>query len=316
MRQSMLSWVERYLDIRRKFGYALAGDETLLRDFAEHVDKTGRDGPLTVELALRWARLPKNSAPISWAKRLEVIRGLYRFLSAHEADTQIPPKGVLGPAHGRVQPHIYSEREVGDLLAACLKLSPINGLRPRTYAAMLALVACAGLRTCEALKLLRDDVDWERGLLIVRETKFHKSRLVPLHRSALEALRAYSAQRDNLCAMPIDKNFFLSDRGAALPTSTVHHTFRALRESLGWAADGTGRAPRVYDLRHTFACRRILLWQERGADVGRLLPTLSSYLGHVRLADTYWYLSGTPELLAVVGKRFEAYAHEKQGDER
>jgi integrase len=185
------------------------------------------------------------------------------------------------------------------------QLSFLDGLRALTYRTLIGLLASTGLRVCEALRLDRGDLDAEAGILTVRDTKFHKSRLVPLHESVTTALARFASERDRIIPHPICPRFFLSIRGRPLLHSVVQYTFAKLRKNV--AFEGTGRLPpRLYDLRHTFATRRLLEWYRDDTNIGNAIARLSVYLGHVKPSDTYWYLTGTPELLAVAAGRFEA----------
>jgi len=303
--RTMTAWAKEYLDHRRKLGYRLHIEGQQLLRFAGWADHTGHRGPVTTDLALRWATLPKNGAPLYWARRLEVVRGLARYQAIFDPDTQIPPNRLLGPAHRRTTPYIYSEQEIVQLLAAAGALAPASGLRPRTYSTLFGLLASTGLRISEALTLRRDRVDLGQGVLTIDQSKFCKRRLVPLHLSTTQALRRYARCRDHCHPVTQSDTFFLSGAGRALPYSTVRNTFSRIRQNLGWQpADGV-RAPRIHDLRHTFVCRRILLWVAQGIDVDHAITTLSTYLGHRKVTDTYWYLTGVPELLALAAKQFE-----------
>jgi integrase len=188
-------------------------------------------------------------------------------------------------------------------------MKPSYELRPLTYRTLFGLLASTGLRVCEALKLTREHVDLKRGILQVEQTKFKKSRLVPLHPTTTRALRRYAAARERRWGSQGDKAFFVGRRGRSLPYRTVQDAFRVLCDHLGWhTGDGEWPRPRIHDLRHSFACRRLLRWYRDGDDVHNRIAALSTYLGHGRVTDTYWYLTGTPELLAVAGNRFERFA--------
>jgi integrase len=200
------------------------------------------------------------------------------------------------------------------LLRAAAALSPLGGLRPRTYVALFGLLACTGLRVSEALRLAWADVDLATRVLTIRETKFHKTRLVPLHPSACRALRRYAAHRDRVHPRPVHPRFFLSQAGTPLAYSTVRTTFRHLRQALGWCGAG-GRPPRIHDLRHAFVCHRLQRWHQDGADVEQHLVALSTYLGHAKVSDTYWYLTGTPGLLGATAARFEHFVQRGEGAE-
>lgn len=306
---TMLDRVEEYLAYRRALGYRLAAEGQLLRSFAQFADGEGHAGPVTVEIALRWARLPERADRLYQARRLEGVRTLARHLAAREPGTEVPPRGLLGPAHARRPPFIYTEADVAALLASARALAPAGGLRPLTYTALIGLLACTGLRIGEALALLDGDIDHASGVLTVRQAKFHKSRLVPLHPTAAEPLRAYAAERDRRHSGPRGGRFFLSEAGRPLAYTTVRHAFHwLLRHALPGVAPAGRVRPRLHDLRHTFACRRLLAWYRDGTDVDRAIDRLSAYLGHAKVTDTYWYLTGVPELMALAAGRFERFA--------
>ncbi|MBT8364778.1 MAG: tyrosine-type recombinase/integrase, partial [Deltaproteobacteria bacterium] len=303
-----------YVTQRRNLGFRLQIDREQLLHFAKYVSDTGHQTPLTTELALRWVRLPKHASPSYQIRRLATIRSFAKYLAVYEPKTEIPPRTILRVPYYRPQPYIYSQQEIENLLRACTQLTPPQGLRPQTYRTLFGLLMATGLRVSEALKLNRSDVDLDQGLLTVRDTKFRKSRLVPVHDSTRQALRRYADLR-NRCYpfQTISETFFLSNRGSALPYSTVSAVFRQLRRRLGWEQKNGKRPPRIHDLRHTFACWRILRWYEQGVNVDQFIPLLSTYLGHVKVSDTYWYLTGIPELFAITVKRFEHYAQSKKG---
>ena len=178
-------------------------------------------------------------------------------------------------------------------------------MRPKTYATLFGLLASTGLRVSEALALQRADVDLRQGILHIRQTKFRKSRLVPMHPTVTAALRRYAAYRDRDTTGASGTSFFVGRCGRTLPYSTVRCTFRRLCTKLRWHSNGTLPRPRIHDLRHSFACRRLLEWSRDGLPIDHGIASLSTYLGHGKVSDTYWYLSGTAELLAIAGRRFE-----------
>ena len=246
---TMSAKVEQYLEFRRGLGYRLKIEGQLLQQFGTFADASGHRGPLTIELALRWAQSPKGCDRMYWARRLEIARCFARHLAVTEPGTQVPGRRLLGPAHRRTTPHIYTATELTTLLDAARQLSPTDGLRPHTYATLIGLLACTGLRISEALRLAPADVDLGHGVLKVRETKFRKTRLVPLHPTAVAALQAYADNRTRLLGTPKSEHFFLSDQGRELPYSTVKHTFRRLCASLG-ITGAPRQHPRLHDLRH------------------------------------------------------------------
>ncbi len=304
---SMLNKVEEYLQFRRSLGYQLRVEGRQLQQFAAFADGERHRGPLTIELAVRWARLPATGDPLYWARRLEIVRCFARYLAVTEPGTELPPRGLLGPAHRRTTPHIYADTEVAALIGSAGRLGPAGGLRPRTYATLLGLLAATGLRISEALHLKKTDTNLDRRILTIRETKFRKTRLVPLHPTAVTELRNYAEVRERLTASCESDHFFVSDVGQQLPYSTVRNVFRRLCGELQITGTGS-RRPRLHDLRHTFACRRVERWYDAGVNLDQAVTALSVYLGHAKVSDTYWYLTATPELLARAAMRFEALA--------
>jgi len=300
MKQTMCSRVRAYLEQRRALGYKLRIEGQMLLNFARYADRSGHRGPLTRKLALCWAALPSQATPLYRARRLEVVRVFARHQAASEPATEIPPRHVFGPAHCRRTPHVYSPSQILQILGRAARLP--GRLRPVTYKTLLGLLACTGLRISEALALEVGDVDLVQGQILIRESKYHHSRWVPLHPTALAPLRHYDRRRRRL--FPKAQHFFVSDRGQQFAYTTVRTTFRHLAREL----KSTGVRPqvRLHDLRHTFACRVLLHWQrtQRGA-TGRVV-ILSRYLGHLRVSDTYWYLTAVPELLQEAARHCES----------
>jgi integrase/recombinase XerC len=302
--------VQRYLNDRRRLGYSLVAPATELMRFARYADAREHRGPLTQDLMLGWARehVQRTSA-VTAARRLEVMRPFAAHYRQFEPATEIPPKGILGRAHRRLEPHIYTDEEIDELLDAAGRLSLTWGLRPLTYRTLFGLIAAAGLRLSEALMLTRGDVDLQAATLTVRQTKFHKSRCLPLHASAVRELGLYRQARDRWHGAEESAPFFVSQTGGHLPKSTVENLFRRLQARLGWRARGDHPYPRIHDLRHTFAVRRIQRWRETGQSIDHAMFWLCTYLGHAKISDTYWYLSGIPELMDTIGVRFERFTN-------
>ncbi len=309
MTASMQSLVQDYLDERRRLGYALSVPGTQLMAFARFADRPGHRGPLTTDLVLSWARDEATRAtPITWARRLEIVRPFAQHRARIDPGTEVPDADVFGRRHRRLAPHIYTDEEIADLLAAARRLPPAGMLRPATYETLFGLIAATGLRLSEALHLCCSDLDPGQGHLTVRRTKFCKSRLVPLHPSTMDALTQYLAVRQRHVPPTPDAPLFVAPAGDGLPTSTVHHVFKRIRGDLGWIARGGHPMPRIHDLRHTFICRRVMLWHEHGTDIDNAMLALSTYVGHVKVSDTYWYLSGVPDLMGIAGRCFERFA--------
>lgn len=313
MNPRLTDLVESYLAERRRLGFELRSAAYSLRSFAQYVARSSHCAPLTAELMTRWAREEcRGGGELrAWAKRLRQLRPFARWLLQFEPQTEVPDDTVLGRRPRRGTPHIYSGAEVADLLSASRRLVPRSGLRPLVYETLFGLIASAGLRVSEALALCIRDVDLQQGVLTIRLTKFGKSRAVPLHPSTTDALRAYQVRRDLAGASTLDDQpFFISTRvdvfGQPLAGHQVRLVFAGLRRELGWANRGTHHAPRIHDLRHTFVVRRVQLWQQDGIDVDQALLSLSTYVGHANITDTYWYMQAVPELMATAARSFEA----------
>ena len=255
-RTSMLVRAKEYLAHRPELGYAMESSGTLLLGIARFADSTKHNGPLTADLILRWASLPQAASPRYRAERLSIVRGFARHLAAEDGRSQVPDRCLLGNNHDRLQPHIYSDSQLGELILAAAKLRPVYRLRPHTYSTLFGLLASTGLRVSEALGLDKEHVDLAQGVLRIEETKFRKSRLVPLHATTTRALRQYSRDRDRLTRD--SEVFFVGGNGEALPYSTVRSTFRRICVQLRWRSNGEMPRPRMHDLRHSFACRRLL----------------------------------------------------------
>jgi integrase len=303
--------VQRYLDERRQLGFKLEITGRQLMRFARFADARGHHGPLTLEVQLDWAREHVcHTGPVTWARRLEVVRPFATYYCQFEPRSEVPDLKTFGPAHRRLAPHIYTEQEILDLLDEAGRLPPQGGLRPATYRTLFGLIATVGLRHSEALHLRDVDVDLQAATVTVRQTKYRKSRRLPVHSSTVVALDDYRQLRDRCVARHLDMPFFVSTSGRGLSASTVQYVFEQLRGRLGWTARGDHPRPRIHDLRHALATRRLQRWREAGVPMDQAVFWLCTYLGHAKISDTYWYLSGVPELMAVIGANFETFAHE------
>lgn len=308
--------VLRYLEERRRLGFALISAGTELMRFARFADTRWHQGPLTLKLQLDWAREHvARTSPDTAARRLEIVRPFAAHYRQFEPATEVPPPFILGRGHRRLAPHIYTDQEVGDLLESCGRLAPSGGLRPLTYKALLGLIAATGLRISEALKLQVADIDLQAATLIVRQTKFHKSRCLALHVSVVQALRDYLHARQRFVSCAGAAPVFATTSGSPLSLSAVHYVFAHLRDQLQWHARGEHARPRIHDLRHTMVVRCVQRWHEGGASIDHAMYWLCTYLGHAKISDTYWYLTGTPELMDLVGTRFERFVLQGAGHE-
>jgi integrase len=290
--------VEDYLRLRRALGFKLERAGHLLPQLVAYLEAAGV-ATVTSELAIGWARLPAHTQPNHWAQRLAIARGFARYLQALDPTAEVPPPGVFPTRRHRPTPFLWSQRDIRRLLQSTRALRP--ALRAATYEALFGLLATCGMRVGEAIGLDRDDVDLPAGVITIRHAKFDRTRLVPLHPTATEALSRYATERDRLCPRPRARAFFVSSAGTRLDRSGVSKTLRKITTSIGMRTESVH--PRAHDLRHSFAVDTLLRWQRSGRSVDEHIATLSTYLGHVSPADTYWYLSASPELMELAAGR-------------
>lgn len=321
-RGTLQARIAQYLAERRRLGFELDSMGHALYRFARYVAAVGHRGALTVDLMAAWARQGKGGegTRATSARLLHQLRPFTRWLRQFEPATEVPEEAIFGAIPGRVAPHIYRDDEIVQLLHAAGRIGPPGSLRGMVMQALFGLIACTGLRISEALALSDGDVDLKAGVLTICQSKFGKSRLVPLHSSAVQALARYRMQRTCQVPMTTEMPFFIGTRGRLLGQPLgerqAHRVFDQLRKQLGWVNRGGHGTPRIHDLRHSFAVHRLLMWHEQGVDVGQRMLALSTYLGHTKISNTYWYLSGVPELMELAGRRFERFADPwERGDE-
>lgn len=297
------SALQRYVAMRRGLGCKFLQQERRLTKFVAFMEK--RSAPIiTHRLALEWATLPPDRHS-SWALRLTDVRGFARHLAGIDVRTEVPPAGILPPLC-RAKPYLYTDDEIQRLMAAALALPPAGGLRRWTYHCLFGLLAVTGLRISEALWMRRDDVDLQQGILTIRDTKFGKSRLVPLHPTTQDVLLRYAARRNGHPGGRDGAYFFAAERGGRLLLQYVYPVFWKLSRQIGLRGPTDHTGPRLHDFRHSFAVQTLLSWYRSRQDVELQLPVLSTYLGHGCVRDTYWYLSACPELMEHAAKRLDA----------
>jgi len=289
---------EDYLRLRRSLGFKLTLHGPLLAQFVDYLD-AAQATSVTTELAVRFAQLPQRVQPIVWAQRLSMVRGFARYLQAVDPGTEVPPFHVFAPHYQRPTPYLWQETEMLDLMAQARKLRP--ALCALTYEALFGLLWSSGMRIGETINLQKGDVDLTDGVITVRQAKLGRTRLVPLQRNSVDALASYAASRNRLCPRPRSQAFFLSSRGTTLIPQAVGQTFHRLAVKTGLHTET--KRPRVHDLRHSFTVRVLASWYRSGIDVDTRMVALSTYLGHVNITDTYWYISTSPELIALVAER-------------
>lgn len=291
-----------YLRLRRAMGYKLERHGLLLPQLVAYLEAAGAT-TITSELAIAWARLPERARPNYWAARLAVVRGFARYLHTIDPAAEVPPPGVFPARRHRPAPYLWSEQEICRLLEEARALTP--PLRAASHEALFGLLATTGMRLGEAVGLDRDDLDVDAGVITIREAKFNRSRLVPLHPSTTEALSRYAARRDQLCPRPRSTALFLSGAGTRLDRSGVDKTLRKITTAIGIRTATVH--PRAHDLRHSLAVATLIGWMRSGVNVDEHMAALSTYLGHIAPADTYWYLSASPELMALAAERLDAH---------
>jgi integrase len=296
--------LEDYLSLRRALGFQLANAGRLLDQFVGYLEEHGVD-TVTTEQALAWATLPAG-ASASWrAIRMSVVRGFAVYLHSLDPSVEVVPAGLIRSGPCRATPYLYSAAEIDSLITAAGSLQP--RLRAATYQSLIGLLAISGIRIGEAIALDDEDLDVEHGLLVVRETKFNKQRLVPLHPSAMRALARYVELRRELQPRPASPALLLSTAGTRLLHSNIGLTFAGLLDRAGITRRSASCRPRIHDLRHSFAVATVLGWYRDDADIPALMPRLSTYLGHTDPKHTYWYLSAAPELMALAAQRLQAH---------
>jgi integrase len=291
--------IEGYIALRRSLGYAFHKQAAILRALARYVEARQIEGPLTQDLALRFLLSWEGTAN-GRAVRHGVIRRFCEYLAIYDARTETLDPRALPRSRAVPPPRILSDEELGSLMSACRRVSPRYPERSVVLTVVVGVLASTGLRSGEALRLDRADVDLAEGVLHIRRTKFRKDRLVPVHTTTRAALRQYARHRDEVFPAPKDSGFFLSSRGNRLSSTGFHIAFSAACKLAGL---GGGKAMRPHDLRHRFAVTRLAAWHREQIDVQALLPLLATYLGHTRYTDTAYYVTGTADLLGMAADR-------------
>ena len=306
----MITLTERlddYIAVRRSLGYDLSFAARVLRGFTRFADQEGTDH-ITVDLFLRWKKGFGKADNNTWSARLGMVRMFAGWLQGHDARTEVPPLGLIAGKQRRGRPYIYSEAEVAMIVARAAKLPSRYGIRGWTCSTLFGLIAVTGLRINEAIALDEGDVDLNEGVITVKRGKNGTARFVPLAPSTVARLRAYRAERTRLLG-PTTGPFFLIESGERPTDCCARYNFAIVSQDLGLREPQSfckhGRGPRIHDLRHTFAVRTIMGWYRKGLDPDREMIKLSTYLGHSKLENTYWYIEAVPELLQLASARAE-----------
>jgi integrase len=299
---SLQTRVDEYLRLRRGLGFKLERAGQILPQLVSYLEAAGAS-TVTRELAISWAKLPVSARPQHWAARLAIARGFAAYLQTIDPATEVPPAGVFAVRYQRPTPYLWSDTDIRRLLSAARMLTP--PLKAAGFEALFGLLAVSGMRVGEAVRLGRDDVDLDAGVITISEqiAKLEKARLIPVHPTTLVALDRYVGERDRLCPTPRSQRFFISSVGTALTRSEVAKTLRGLTTALGLRTDTIH--PVAHQLRHTFAVRTLVGWQRSGVQIDERIVLLSTYLGHVSPAESYWYLTATPELMGLAADRLD-----------
>lgn len=306
-------WIAEYVDYRRQLGYQLRTEENYLRELAEFMDREAPGQSLTDAWLLRWREAYAHRSP----RVMGYLLALIPWLTLRDPGTRVSEGRLHRHRSPRLTPYIYDPEEVLALLDATERLSDHGrGFRRHTYGTLLGLQASTGMRISESLGLDRDDVNWKDGFLSVRESKNVPLRMVPVHETTLDALRQYARIRDKDRRIPRTQAFFVGSYGGRLNYHTFRPVFRVIADMAGVPFRPHPRPPRIHDLRHTFATRHLLRVRQEGGDMHCAVADLSVYLGHARIEDTYWYLTGIPELMALSGERFRAFVEARRGEGR
>jgi integrase len=246
--------------------------------------------------------LPQGVHPHRWKQRLDAARGFARYLAASDPEAEVPPAGLLDARPNRHRPYIFTGREVAALMTAAGQHR--WHLPAVTYPALFGLIAATGMRLGEAVRLDDADADLDEAMITIRDSKYGKSRRIPVDATVTAALRDYLDKRRVLRPAPKAPALFLSAYGTRLITHHANAEFRRITAATGIGANAVN-PPRIHDLRHSMAVRTLAGWYRDGGDVAARMPLLSAYLGHVSPVSTYWYLHSVPELLALAAQRLE-----------
>lgn len=293
--------LDDYLRMRRSVGFKLAKEGLRLPKFLAFMRKR-KASFITTALALDWVL--QSRSPRGPIDNLRMVRGFAKYVSALDARTEIPPASLLPWRYVRPRPYLYSVEEIRRLLEAARTRSRRE--QPRgTYYCLFGLLAVSGLRVGEAINLEVQDVDLKQRILAIRESKFGKSRFVPIHPTTAKELGRYKERRGEFLASRPSSFFFVTQNGTKLFHSDIDRIFKIVSVKAGVRQSTVGTGPRLHDFRHTFAVRTLIRWYQSGADVERRLPVLSTFLGHVCVRNTYWYLTEHPELMRLAVQRLD-----------
>jgi integrase/recombinase XerD len=306
---NLVTLANRYITEKRQLGYKLTYEARCILDFSRYFQDRKASLELTTELTLQWANLAPSGSSIAIARRFGILRPFSQYLHQHGFTPFVLPSHYLGPTHRRLPPYIYSEDEIKRLMTAASNLIPIDGLRPLTIRTLIGLLISTGIRPGEAVRLQCNDVDLHENVLTISNSKGWYQRMVPLSISTANELSKYRLQRTQANPLNSTNAFFEFDNQQALNIRSADHAFKVLREATGILNSLNGRLPRLYDLRHTFVCQRVLTWYKNDEDINTKVTQLSRYLGHKKVSDTYWYITAIPDLMSIAADKFAKYSN-------
>ena len=297
--------VESYLEYKRNLGFQLIGEACYLHAFARYTEEINYTGSLTREIVFQWCESGDNPSLTTKGRRFEPLKGLADYSSSFDQDSELLPKLPYGNPHKRKRPHIYTIEETCLLMEKSNSLYSPDGLRALTMHTAIGLLWATGLRTSELVNLKMSDVDFDNGILFIQNSKFNKDRIVPLLPTVTEQLALYRKKVEVILKSPLKTDsFFVTTNGAALKANAFEYAFQKIRDCVE-TGNSEYKNVRLYDFRHTFATRTIMKWLEQSEDVNAKLYLLSTYMGHNHPEDTFWYLSSTPELMALSSNKYE-----------
>lgn len=307
-----ISWqasVEEYLEHRRIFGNDLTRQGSILFLFAKHLDDSKFISPLTTEVQIEWIANQVGKTSSNRSRKLHVLRLFSKYLSLFDPNTGVPEKGFFGKGHFRFIPHVYSDEELQSFFAVLKTVfknkKSVSGV---TYEYAFRLILACGLRASEVVNIFCEDIDFEQGIIKIVESKFKKTRLLPIDPSVVAALREYKKLRDQFYPRCRTSIFFVLSDNMPLTYSGLGKAFYEAKKKLGWKGYMTRR---IHDLRHTFVVKRLIAWHKNGEDTEKKIAALSVYIGHAKVSDTYWYIHFVPELMELVSNRFESFREER-----
>lgn len=296
----LIDFVERYLSLRRSLGYKLEDLASLLRSFARFAEQRG-ETHVVAQTAVTWAQQTRSQSRRN--RRLQSVIRFSQFLQVEDDRHEIPPDGVFAPMCVRRPPYVFSDAEIRLLIGESRRLRPVGSLRPYTYSTLFGLLAVTGLRISEALNLKIHDLTPDG--LIIRDTKFRKSRLVPIHKTTSEALGEYMIRRGDVRSS--DDHLFVSNQGHQISYMATLETFHKVCQKVGIPCHSGATKVRLHDLRHSFAVHCLEAAPDSRQAATSHMVALMTYLGHASLASTYWYLESTPELMNDIANSCQSF---------